>query len=169
MKTCVYGVPWYKAISKHNTHGQQILSLDLIMYSSIIKAFISISAQLAHTFPSGWSHFYPLSLLSLLFFHPYDEIQVLICNRSAETALSFFLQTKNCVSKKNTWSYKARWVGAWKLTHSYPHTDRRCEGINNLLRAYIFHRWLGIYYKEQPLSSICFKEGKRTDCEKESD
>lgn len=38
-------------ISKHIIHAEQILSLDLIMYSSIIKAFISISAQLAHTFP----------------------------------------------------------------------------------------------------------------------
>lgn len=40
-------------IAKHNIHEEQILSLDLIMYSSIIKHFISISAQLAHTFPGG--------------------------------------------------------------------------------------------------------------------
>lgn len=67
-------------IAKHNIHEEQILSLDLIMYSSIIEDFISISAQLAHTFPGGWSLFPPHSLPSLRFSQSCDvwEIQVLI-------------------------------------------------------------------------------------------
>lgn len=54
---------WCPTVSSNlKTQGEQILSLDLIMYSSIIKAFISISARLANTFPVDWSLFYPHSL-----------------------------------------------------------------------------------------------------------
>lgn len=65
------GVTRRPPISYMNVHGQQILSLDLIMYSSIIKALFHISPACSHL-PQQLI-FHPHLLPFLSFFQSYDD------------------------------------------------------------------------------------------------